>query len=259
MKDKFNTELSPEEYLRYDRQIILTQLGTEGQLKLKNASVLIIGAGGLGSPAALYLAGAGIGHIGIMDADEVSVSNLQRQIAHSMETEGINKALSAKQALEKLNNTIEVRAYPFRLTPENAAEYIGQYDFILDCCDNFETKFLINDTCVRLGIPFCHAGILEFGGQVMTWIPGGDFPCYRCVFEDVPEDGDVPKGIIGAVAGIAGTVQALEAVKYLTGAGELLAGKLFTFDGLTMKTRTVRFSSRNPECGACGSGPQDSI
>lgn len=250
-----NTELSPEEYLRYDRQIILTQLGTEGQIKLKNSSVLLIGAGGLGSPAALYLAGAGVGHIGIMDADEVSVSNLQRQIAHSMETEGMNKALSAKQTLEKLNDRIRVSAYPFRLTPENAAEYIGQYDFILDCCDSFETKFLINDTCVIMKKPFCHAGILRFEGQVMTWVPDGNHSCYRCVFEEIPDKGSVPNcsqaGIIGAVAGITGTVQALETVKYFTGAGELLLDRLFTFDGLTMKTRLVKFSGKNPECRVC--------
>lgn len=232
----------------------MPQIGLEGQIKLKNAKVLIIGAGGLGSPVSLYLAGAGIGHIGIMDADAVSLSNLQRQIAHSISTEGVNKALSAQKSMMALNDQIEVTSYPFRLTSENAEEIISKYDFVIDACDNFETKFLINDACVLMKKPFCHAGILGFEGQVMTWIPG-DYPCYRCIFEEIPEKGSVPNcsqaGIIGAVAGIAGSVQALEAVKYFTGAGELLTGKLFTFNGLTMRTRIVPFSEKNSECRVC--------
>lgn len=250
-----NSILTAEEYLRYDRQIILSQIGEKGQIKLKNSGVLIVGAGGLGSPAALYLAGAGVGRIGIIDADSVSVSNLQRQIVHSMKTEGVNKALSAKQRLEELNSNIEVEAFPFSLTPENAEEYIGKYDFVIDGCDNFETKFLINDTCVLMEKPFCHAGILGFEGQVMTWVPQGEHACYRCVFEEIPDGDSVPNcsqaGIIGAVAGIAGTVQALEAVKYITGAGELLLDRLFVFDGLSMKTRFVNISGKNPECRVC--------
>ena len=250
-----NSILTAEEYLRYDRQIILSQIGEKGQIKLKNSGVLIVGAGGLGSPAALYLAGAGVGRIGIIDADSVSASNLQRQIVHSMKTEGVNKALSAKQRLEELNSNIEVEAFPFSLTPENAEEYIGKYDFVIDGCDNFETKFLINDTCVLMEKPFCHAGILGFEGQVMTWVPQGEHACYRCVFEEIPDGDSVPNcsqaGIIGAVAGIAGTVQALEAVKYITGAGELLLDRLFVFDGLSMKTRFVNISGKNPECRVC--------
>lgn len=246
--------LTSEEYIRYERQIILSEIGEKGQIKLKNSSVLIIGAGGLGSPAALYLAGAGIGRIGIMDDDDVSISNLQRQIAHSMETEGMNKALSAKKTISKLNHNVVVETYPFGLTSKNAEEYIGKYDFIIDACDNFETKFLINDTCVLLKKPFCHAGILRFEGQVMTWIPE-DVPCYRCVFEEIPEHGSVPgcsqSGIIGAVAGIIGSVQALEAIKYFTGAGELLTGKIFSFNGLTMRSRIIPISEKNPECRVC--------
>lgn len=253
-KECLAIELSNNELIRYGRQIIMPQIGTEGQKKLKNARVLVIGAGGLGSPVSLYLAGAGIGHIGIMDADEVSLSNLQRQIAHSIKTEGMNKALSAKSSMESLNDQIEVTAYPFRLTSENAEELIEKYDFIIDACDNFETKFLINDACVIMKKPFCHAGILGFEGQVMTWVPGDD-PCYRCIFEEIPEKDSVPNcsqaGIIGAVAGIAGSVQALEAVKYFTGAGELLTGKLFTFNGLTMRTRIVPFAEKNSECRVC--------
>ena len=249
-------ELNAEEVRRYDRQIILPQVGSEGQKKLKNSSVLIVGAGGLGSPAALYLAGAEVGTIGIIDADTVSISNLQRQIIHNMETEYVNKAESAKLFLQKLNDRIEIRAYPHALTADNAEEIISKYDFIIDAVDNFETKFLINDVCVLLQKAFCHAGILRFEGQVMTYVPGNN-PCYRCVFEEIPESGSIPNcsqaGIIGAVAGIIGSIQALETVKYLLGAGELLTGKIFVLDGLSMRTRIVRFSSKNESCKVCGS------
>lgn len=183
-------ELSDEEINRYDRQIILPQVGSDGQRKLKNAKVLIIGAGGLGSPAAFYLAGAGIGTIGIMDADTVSISNLQRQIIHNMESVNRNKAESAKMALQKLNNKITVEAYTCFLTAENAEGIISEYDFIIDAVDNFETKFLINDVCVLLNKPFCHAGIMRFEGQVMTYVPG-EYPCYRCIFEEIPESGTI--------------------------------------------------------------------
>lgn len=247
--------LSAEEEKRYGRQMILPEVGSKGQLKLKKSKVLIIGAGGLGSPAAMYLAGAGVGTIGIMDADVVSISNLQRQIVHNMAGENRNKAESAKLCLQSLNDKIEVKAYPYALTAENAEEIISGYDFAIDAADNFETKFLINDACVLLEKPFCHAGVLRFQGQVMTYVPG-DAPCFRCIFEEVPQNGTVPNckqaGIIGAVAGIIGSVQALEAIKYLLGAGELLTGKLFMLDGLSMKTRIVKFKSRNLDCKVCG-------
>lgn len=250
-------ELSPEEVRRYDRQMILPEVGSEGQKKLKKSKVLIVGAGGLGSPAAVYLAGAGVGTIGIMDADTVNVSNLQRQIVHSMETENVNKAESAKTALQKLNDKIEVKAYPYALTADNAEEIIRAYDFVIDAADNFETKFLINDACVLLEKPFCHAGILQFKGQVMTYVPGSGFPCYRCIFEEIPKSGSIPNcsqaGIIGAAAGIIGSIQALEALKYLLDAGELLTGKIFVLDGLAMQARTVRFGRKNENCRVCGS------
>ena len=250
--------LSPGEVERYNRQIILPQVGSEGQQKLKQAKVLIVGAGGLGSPAALYLAGAGVGTIGIMDADTVSVSNLQRQIAHSIDTEGENKAVSAAQTMHRLNDLVTVRTYPYGLTPDNAAALIDEYDFVIDALDNFETKFLINDACVLGQKPFCHAGILQFEGQVMTYVPGKG-PCYRCIFEEIPEQGSVPgcseAGIIGAVAGIIGCVQALEAIKYVLGIGELLIGKMFVLDGLTMRTRTAHFPNRNEHCRVCGAQP----
>lgn len=254
-KDK----LSTDELQRYDRQIILPQVGSKGQLKLKNAKVLIIGAGGLGSPAALYLAGAGIGTIGIMDADTVNISNLHRQIIHFTERIGINKAESAKITITQQNEMTDIQTYPFFLTADNAEEIIAQYDFIIDAADNFETKFLINDTCVLLKKPFCHAGILQFQGQVMTYVPG-EYPCYRCIFEKIPEKGFVPNcgqaGVIGAVAGIIGSIQALEAVKYILGAGELLVGKMLVFDGLTMKMRVINFGKKNESCLVCGSSKQ---
>lgn len=248
-------ELSEEEARRYDRQIILPQVGSEGQKKLKKASVLIVGAGGLGASAALYLVGAGIGKIGIMDADVVTISNLQRQIVHNIKTEGMNKAESAKIALKKLNDQIEIKAYPYFLDSENIEAIVTGYDFILDAVDNFETKFLINDACVLNQKAFCHAGILQFGGQVMTYVPG-EFPCYRCIFEEVPSKGTVQNcseaGIIGAIAGIIGSIQALEAIKYFLGAGELLVGKMLVFDGLSMKIRIVKFGKKNCNCRVCG-------
>ena len=248
--------LSEKEIQRYDRQILLPQIGSEGQKKLKKSSVLIVGAGGLGAPAAWYLAGAGVGRIGIVDADAVHISNLQRQILHSMETEHMNKAESAKQALLRLNDQIEVKAYPYFLDAENGESLVKEYDFVVDAADNFETKFLINDICVLHKKAFCHAGILQFEGQVMTYVPG-KFPCYRCIFEEIPEPGSVPNcsqaGILGAAAGIIGSIQALETVKYLLGIGELLTGKMFVLHGLTMQSRIVTFGQKNPNCRVCGS------
>lgn len=251
-------EFSDEEINRYDRQIILPQVGSDGQRKLKNAKVLIIGAGGLGSPVALYIAGAGIGTIGIMDSDTVSISNLQRQIIHSTENVGQNKAESAKTAIQKLNDKITVKAYNCLLTAENAERIISGYDFIIDAVDNFETKFLINDVCVLLKKPFCHAGIMRFEGQVMTYVPN-EYPCYRCIFEEIPEHGTIPNcsqaGIIGAVAGIIGSIQALEAIKYILNIGKLLTGKMFIIDGLSMKTRVAEFPIKNRNCKVCGENP----
>ncbi len=248
-------ELSGDEMQKYDRQMILPQVGIEGQKKLKRAKVLIVGAGALASPAALYLAGAGVGTIGVMDADRVSVSNLHRQIIHSVDSVGMNKAESARAAMARQNDLIQVKTYPFFLSPKNAEEVIGQYDFVIDAADNFETKFLINDACVLQERPFCHAGVLRFGGQVMTWVPG-EYPCYRCIFEEIPERGTIPDcsqaGVLGAVPGIIGSMQALEAIKYILGAGELLTGKMLIFDGLTMNVRIVPFKKKNECCKVCG-------
>lgn len=249
------SDYEKEELTRYDRQIILPEIGMEGQLKLRDAKVLIVGAGGLGAPAALYLAGAGIGQIGLMDADSVSVSNLQRQIIFGESMVDKNKALSAKDVLHNLNNRIRIEAYNEYLTPQNAEEIISKYDFVIDAADNFETKFLINDTCVLLRKSFCHGGILGFHGQVMTYVPECG-PCYRCIFQEIPEKSSIPNcsqaGVIGAMAGIIGSVQALETIKFFTGAGELLTGKMFVLDGLSLNSRIVKFPNRNDKCPVCG-------
>ncbi|MCI5648752.1 MAG: HesA/MoeB/ThiF family protein [Fusicatenibacter sp.] len=240
---------------RYERQIILPEVGMEGQEKLKQAKVLLIGAGGLGSPCALYLAGAGVGTIGIADGDVVSLSNLHRQILHTMAGIGQNKAKSAQKNLQKLNPSVQIETYPYRITPENIGNLISGYDFVIDGADNFETKFLINDACVLQGKPFCHAGVLRFEGQVMTYVPGKG-PCCRCIFGEIPERGSIPNcsqaGVIGAAAGVIGCIQALEAIKYLLSVGELLTGKMYVFDGLTMKSRVVRFPNPSEDCRVCG-------
>lgn len=240
---------------RYARQVIIPEIGPDGQKKLAAAKVLIVGAGGLGTPVALYLAGAGIGTIGIADADEVSISNLHRQVIHPESRTGINKAESAKLSMLALNNEVNVITYPYFLTKANIADIIAQYDFVIDCVDNFETKFLINDTCVELEKPFCHGGVIRFHGQVLTYVPGKG-PCYRCIFEDVPAEGDVPNnadvGVVGPAVGVIGSVQALEAIKYLTGAGDLLTGRMFVFDGLSMTSRIAKFPKASIWCPACG-------
>ena len=224
-------------------------------MKLKKAKVLIVGAGGLGAPASMYLAGAGIGQIGLMDADFVSLTNLQRQIVFNETMIHKNKAKTTKEVLEKMNSRIVIKAYDEFLTPFNAEKVVSEYDFIIDAADNFETKFLINDICVLLKKPFCHAGILKFQGQVMTWVPGNS-PCYRCIFEEIPEKSSIPNcseaGIVGAMAGIIGSIQALEAIKYFTGAGELLVGRMFVLDGLSMNSRIVKFPNKNVHCRVCG-------
>ncbi|MCQ2501246.1 MAG: HesA/MoeB/ThiF family protein [Lachnospiraceae bacterium] len=240
---------------RYQRQMLVSGFGAEGQEKLTNARVLVVGAGGLGSPVLQYLTGAGIGTIGIADADVVSVSNLHRQILHPEENVGINKAESAAMQLKKLNDQVAFHTYPYFITSENIDEILTDYDFVVLCVDNFEARFIINDACVRAGKPFSHGGVVAMNGQVMTYVPGQG-PCYRCIFEEVPEPGTVPTssevGIIGPAAGVIGNLQALEVIKYFTGMGTLLTGQMLTFDLMTMKSRIVKFPSKNPECKACG-------
>ena len=249
---------SNEQLERYSRHIILKEIGVKGQKKLMNAKVLIIGAGGLGSPAALYLAAAGVGTIGIVDADKVDLSNLQRQIIHATSDVGKLKADSAKDSMLAINPDIKVVAHHEFVTSKNILELIRDYDFVLDGTDNFPAKFLINDACVMSRKPYSHAGIIRFKGQLMTVIPG-ESPCYRCVFKDMPPKDAIPTcrqaGVIGAMAGVIGCLQALEAVKFITGAGQLLTGSLLTFDALTMNFHKINLPKRNHQCVVCGYKP----
>ncbi len=247
--------LTGEQRERYARNIELKEIGPEGQEKLLAAKVLVIGAGGLGSPAALYLAAAGVGTVGIADPDTVELSNLQRQVLHGTKDLGRPKVASAEDRLLALDPALRVRLYPAGVTAENIGEIIADYDFILDCTDNFPTKYLINDACVRMGKPFCHAGILRFGGQLLTYVPGQG-PCYRCVFGAPPEPDTAAAcraaGVVGAAAGAVGCMQAMEAVKYITGAGELLTGRLLMYDGLHQEFQTLRLPvfKKCPVCSA---------
>lgn len=250
---------SNEQLERYSRHIILKEIGVKGQKKLLNSKVLIIGAGGLGAPSALYLAAAGIGTIGIVDADKVDLSNLQRQIIHSSSDIGKLKVESARESIENINPDVKVNTYHEFVSSENISRLIQDYDFILDGTDNFPAKFLINDACVMLKKPFSHAGIIRFKGQLMTIIPG-ESPCYRCVFKEPPPKDAVPTcrqaGVIGAMAGVIGCLQALEAIKYITGVGELLTGKLLTFDALKMDFHKITLPKRDCNCAVCGDNPK---
>ena len=247
--------LTQEQMERYARHIALQEVGMEGQERLLAGKVFIAGAGGLGSAAAMYLAAAGVGCIGIADADKVDESNLQRQIIHGRNDVGKAKIHSARETIYSMNPDVTVHTYPVFLTEENIGDMIADYDFIIDGTDNFPAKFLINDACVMGKKPFCHAGISRFQGQIMTYMPGRG-PCYRCIFQSPPEEGEVPScrqvGIIGAMAGVMGSLQAMEAVKYLTGAGDLLTGRLLTYDALRMEFRTVRLPVDTGHCPVCG-------
>ena len=255
-KEMRGQQLTAEERERYSRQMLLAGIGEAGQRKLLAAKILIIGAGGLGSPAAMYLAASGIGEIGIVDDDRIDLSNLQRQIAHRTEDVGTLKADSMAATLAALNPDVRILTYHERIGADNIAGILGDqdYDFVLDCTDNFPTKFLINDACVRLQKPFSHAGVVGFGGQIMTIVPGKG-PCYRCIFEDAPKEGTVPTsrevGVLGAAVGIIGALQASEAIKYLLDLGELLVGRMLIYDALMQKFRTVKLPERNANCTAC--------
>ncbi len=247
-----------EQLERYSRHIILKEVGVKGQKKLMNGKVLIIGAGGLGAPAALYLAAAGVGTIGIADADVVDLSNLQRQVIHTTPDIGKPKVESAAETMRAINPDVKVNTYQEFISSYNIMDIIKDYDFVLDGTDNFPAKFLINDACVKAKIPFCHAGIIRFKGQLMTVIPG-ESPCYRCVFKNPPPKDAVPTckeaGVIGAMAGTIGTLQAMEAIKYLTGAGELLTGYLLTYDALKNDFRKVKLPARGKGCAVCSDEP----
>ena len=249
--------LNDEQIERYSRHILLQDVGGAGQQKILNAKVLVIGAGGLGAPAALYLAAAGVGTLGIIDGDRVDLSNLQRQVIHFTPDVGKPKVQSAKEKINQLNPDVKVVTYEDVVHAGNILDIIKDYDFILDGTDNFSAKFLINDACVMAGKPYSHGGILRFDGQSMTVIPG-ETACYRCVFHNPPPKNAVPTcsqaGVLGAIAGMLGTIQATEVLKYITGVGELIINRMVIFNAKTMEFRNAKFK-RNPKCGVCGENP----
>lgn len=251
--------LTDEQMERYSRHIVLEQVGEKGQEKLLSGRVLIIGIGGLGAPAAMYLGAAGVGTIGLADRDTVDLSNLQRQIIHQTHDVGKSKTQSGWETIAAMNPDVTVHTYNEQVTASNIRDIIRdqEYDFILDGTDNFSAKFLINDACVLLQKPFSHAGIMRFQGQIMTYVPG-EGPCYRCVFKEPPPKDAVPTGrqagVLGAIAGVLGILQATEALKYLLGVGELLTGRLLTYDALAMAFRAIKLP-RNEKCAVCGAHP----
>mgnify|MGYP001260575854 CR=1 FL=1 len=250
------TLLAEDQLVRYDRQIRLDEVGVEGQRKLLDARVLLVGAGGLGSPAAIYLAAAGVGTLGVVDGDRVDRSNLHRQPLHFDDDVGRPKTASAREHLERLNPDVRVIEHREVLTAENALEIIRNYDVVVNGCDNFPTRYLVNDACVFLRKPLIDASILKFEGQCTVYLPGQG--CYRCLFPSPPPPGLVPScaeaGIIGALAGHMGTLQALEAIKVILGIGQSLAGRIIVFDALEGRYRQLRYH-RNPQCPVCGDQP----
>ena len=244
-----------DELERYARHLVLHEIGGPGQQRLKAARVLVIGAGGLGSPAILYLAAAGVGTIGVVDDDVVSLSNLQRQVLHETQEVGKPKTESAARAVARVNPNVTLVSHEQRLDEANAEEIAGQYDLVLDGCDNFETRYLVNRTCAALRKPLVSAAIGRWEGQLSVFRPWDGGPCYECVFPNAPAPGLVPAcseaGVLGALAGVMGAMQAVEAVKLITGAGEPLDGRLLLYDALSAETRTIRLAKR-PDCRACG-------
>lgn len=249
--------LTQDEILRYSRHLIMPEVGVEGQEKLKAGKVLMIGTGGLGSPAALYLAAAGVGTLGLIDFDVVDFSNLQRQIIHSTSGVGKPKVESAKARLAEINPNVKVVTYNERLTKDNIMGILKNYDILLDGTDNFQTRYLVNDACVFQKKPFVYGSIFRFDGQSTVFYPGKG-PCYRCLFAEPPPPGMVPScaegGVLGILPGVIGVIQATEVVKLLIGKGEPLIGRLMLYDALKMNFREVKFR-RNPKCPVCGDEP----
>jgi adenylyltransferase/sulfurtransferase len=247
-------KLSKEEIQRYSRHLIMPEVGMEGQLKLKRARVLTIGTGGLGAPLGLYLAAAGVGHLGLVDFDVVDSSNLQRQVTFTTADVGKPKSEAAKARLSALNPSIEIVSYETRLTSDNALELFRDYDIIVDGTDNFPTRFLVNDACILLGKPNVYGSIFRFEGQATVFgYPDG--PCYRCLYPEPPPPGLVPScaegGVLGVLPGIIGSIQAMETIKLILGTGEPLVGRLLLFDALAMRFRELKLR-KNPDCPMCG-------
>lgn len=252
-----SVSLSPADLARYSRHLSLREIGVEGQERLKNAKVLLVGAGGLGSPSALYLAASGVGTIGLIDNDRVELSNLQRQVLFDTQSVGRSKADAARERLLTLNPEIELISHPIELRAANVREIFSNYDVVLDGTDRFTTRYLSNDACVILRKPLVSAAIHRFEGQAMTYVPGRG-PCYRCLFPEPPAAGLVPNcaeaGVLGVLPGVMGTLQATEAIKLIVGVGEPLVGRLLTYNALDMRFGEFRFSRRR-DCAVCGDHP----
>lgn len=250
-------QYTPEQLIRYSRHFLLPEVGEDGQAKLLQAKVLMVGAGGLGSPSAYYLAAAGVGTIGIIDNDVVDISNLQRQILHANDRVGMPKVESAKKTLEALNPDVKVIPYQAKLTSENIMEIIKDYDLVVDGCDNFPTRYLVNDACVLTGTPNVHGSIFQFEGQATVFYPGKG-PCYRCLYPEPPPAEMAPScaeaGVLGVLPGLIGVIEALEAVKIILGKGDSLVGRLLHFNTLTMEINTLKLR-RDPNCPMCGDHP----
>ncbi|MBE23468.1 MAG: molybdenum cofactor biosynthesis protein MoeB [Gemmatimonadetes bacterium] len=257
MKTTQLTELSPKELSRYARHLSLPEVGRQGQTRLKNSRVLIVGVGGLGSPVALYLAAAGVGTLGLVDFDEVDITNLQRQILHGTEEIGKPKLESAKRRISSVNPNVQIVKHSCRLDSHNALEILENYDVVVDGTDNFPTRYLVNDACVLLGKPNVYGSIFRWEGQVSVFAKD-DGPCYRCLFREPPPPGLVPNcaeaGVLGVLPGVVGSLQALEVIKVILGEGDSLVGRLLIFDALELKWREVKLK-RNPDCPVCADEP----
>ncbi|XP_063991010.1 adenylyltransferase and sulfurtransferase MOCS3 [Diachasmimorpha longicaudata] len=253
-----NNKLNNEEIGRYSRQMLIPEIGVEGQLQIKNASVLIVGAGGLGCPSALYLAGAGVGHIGIVDYDEVEINNLHRQLLYKSDDIGTAKVDAAAHHLLRLNGNLKVTPYKLQLDSTNVQNIIKEYDVVLDATDNVPTRYLLNDACVFSGKPLVSGAALKFEGQLTVYNHRG--PCYRCIFPKPPPPETVTNcgdgGVLGAAVGTIGLLQALETIKIILGMPEVLSGRMLLFDGQRLSFRNIRLRSRDPDCLVCGQNPQ---
>jgi sulfur-carrier protein adenylyltransferase/sulfurtransferase len=247
-----------EQVLRYSRHIILPRIGAAGQRQLLDAKVLVVGAGGLGSPVAMYLAAAGVGTLGILDFDKVDLTNLQRQLLHDTDDVGRPKVDSAAERLNAINPDVKVVKHDTILTSDNAFDILGQYDVVVDGTDNFPVRYLVNDSTQMLGKPLVYGSIFQFDGQASVFMPGPETPCYRCLFPEPPPPGTVPScaegGVFGVLPGIIGSIQAVEAIKLITGVGDPLVGRLLLFDALEMDFTTVKLRW-DPECPVCGKHP----
>jgi molybdopterin/thiamine biosynthesis adenylyltransferase len=247
-------DLTPEQLDRYARHVILDGVGAEGQERLLDGSALVVGAGGLGSPVIAYLAAAGVGRLTIADGDVVERSNLQRQVLHRDDDRGLNKAESAAGYVRARNPDVSIDTLAEMLGPDRVSDLVAEHDVVVDCSDNFPTRFLLNDACILEDTPLVHGAIYRFEGQALT-LPGGNDPCYRCLFEEAPPPGTIPDcaeaGVLGALPGMIGSVQAIETLKLLIDIGDALAGRLLVFDALGLSFETVPIQ-RNPSCPACG-------